>query len=246
MDTQRNLPQEIVHAIQSVVGAGPVTLHEPRFRGNEWVYLKECLDSTFVSSVGKFVDRFEDELAAFTGAKRAVSDSAFQHRNQFLTNDGKVKYLTIPFVKQNYLATPFRELKIADSSWGIKHSNFLINNYKKNPFFDQIYPVVDPLCAFRAVNVEGTLNLARRAAAVGVKRFVFVSSVKVNGEFTRPGRAFAEADDAVQRLCGNLQVDISKARSLLGWVPPVSVEQGLLRAAAGGLPPRPRNDERRG
>ena len=73
MVTSRNLPQEIVQAIQSVVGAGPVTLHEPRFCGNEWIYLKECLDSTFVSSVGKFVDRFEDELAAFTGAKRAVA-----------------------------------------------------------------------------------------------------------------------------------------------------------------------------
>ena len=38
--------------------------------------------------------------------------------------------------------------------------------------------------------------------------------------------------DAVQRLCGNLQVDISKARNLLGWVPPVSVEEGLRRAMA--------------
>ena len=73
MDKPRNLPQEIVRAIASVVGAGPVVLHEPRFRGNEWVYLKECLDSTFVSSVGKFVDRFEDDLGAFTGAKRAVA-----------------------------------------------------------------------------------------------------------------------------------------------------------------------------
>jgi nucleoside-diphosphate-sugar epimerase len=229
---------------------------------------------------------------------------------------------------------------------------------------------IDPLTAFRAVNVEGTLNLARQAAAAGVKRFVFISSVKVNGESTQPGRAFTEADapnpedaygqskheaeqglrqlsadtgmevviirppllygpgvkanfaalmravqrgwplplgavhnqrsllaldnlvdfivtcvahpqaanqtflvsdgqdlsttelvrgiaqasvvparllpvpiwalqagasllgkgDAVQRLCGNLQVDISKARSLLDWVPPVSVEEGLRRA----------------
>jgi perosamine synthetase len=72
MDTPRNFPHEIVQAIQSVVGAEPVALHEPRFRGNEWTYLKECLDSTFVSSVGKYVDRFEDDLAAFTGAKRAV------------------------------------------------------------------------------------------------------------------------------------------------------------------------------
>jgi nucleoside-diphosphate-sugar epimerase len=230
----------------------------------------------------------------------------------------------------------------------------------------------DPLTAFRAVNVDSTLNLARQAAAVGVKRFVFISSVKVNGESTLPGRAFTEADvsnpkdaygqskfeaeqglhqvsadtgmevviirpplvygpgvkanfaaliravqrgwplplgsvhnlrsfvgldnlvdfivtcitnpqaanqiflvsdgqdlsttelvrgmaraagvssrllpvsvwalragasllgkaDAVQRLCGNLQVDITKARSLLGWVPPVSVEEGLRRAIA--------------
>lgn len=231
----------------------------------------------------------------------------------------------------------------------------------------------EPLAAFRAVNVAGTLNLARQAAAAGVKRFVFVSSVKVNGECTQPGSAFTEADvpdpqdayglskheaeqglrqlaadtgievviirpplvygpgvkanfaalmhavqrgwplplgavhnwrslvslsnlvdfivtctthpqaanqtflvsdgrdlstvelvrglareagvparlvpvpiwvleagatllgkgDAVQRLCGNLQVDISKARSLLGWVPPVSVDEGLRRAVAG-------------
>jgi nucleoside-diphosphate-sugar epimerase len=231
---------------------------------------------------------------------------------------------------------------------------------------------VDSLTAFRAVNVDGTLNLARQAVATGVKRFVFVSSVKVNGESTPPRRAFTEADapnpqdaygqskheaeqglrqlsadtgmelvvirpplvygpgvkanfaalmravqrgwllplgavhnqrslvalsnlvdfivtcithpqaanqtflvsdgldlsttelvrgmaqaagvparllpvpvwalqagatllgkgDLVQRLCGNLQVDISKARSLLGWVPPVSVEEGLRRAMA--------------
>ncbi len=67
------LAGQIVAAIQVVTGDGPVALHEPRFAGNEWVYLKECLDSTFVSSVGKFVDRFESELAAYTGAKHAVA-----------------------------------------------------------------------------------------------------------------------------------------------------------------------------
>ena len=230
----------------------------------------------------------------------------------------------------------------------------------------------DPLTAFRNVNVECALNLARQAAAAGVKRFVFISSVKVNGESTQPGHAFNEgrapapqdaygyskheaeqglrqlsADtgmevviirpplvygpgvkanfaalmravqrgwplplgvvhnkrslvaldnlvdfivtctthpqaanqtflvsdgqdlsttelvrgmaqaagvparllpvpvwalqagatllgkrDAVHRLCGDLQVDISKARSLLAWVPPVSVQEGLRRAMA--------------
>ena len=242
----------------------------------------------------------------------------------------------------------------------------------------------NPLAAFRVVNVDGTLNLARQAAAAGVKRFVFISSVKVNGESTQPGRAFTDADapapqdaygqskleaeqglrqiavdtgmevviirpplvygpgvkanfaalmravqrgwplplgavhnqrslvaldnlvdfiitcithpqaanqtflvsdgqdlsttelvrgmaqaaglparllpvpvwalhagaallgkgDAMQRLCGNLQLDISKARNLLGWVPPISVVEGLRRAVGGvdGLPLFARHD----
>lgn len=70
---QITLAEQVVAAIRSVVGVGPVVLHEPSFTGNEWLYLKECLDSTFVSSVGKFVDRFEVELAAFTGARHAVA-----------------------------------------------------------------------------------------------------------------------------------------------------------------------------
>ena len=73
MAFNKNLPDQIVQAIKLVVGSGPVALHEPSFNGNEWVYLKECLDSTYVSSVGKFVDRFEDQLADFTGAKRAIA-----------------------------------------------------------------------------------------------------------------------------------------------------------------------------
>ncbi len=50
-----------------------ISLHEPRFIGNEKKYLSECIDSTFVSSVGKFVDRFEAEIAKFTGAKYAIA-----------------------------------------------------------------------------------------------------------------------------------------------------------------------------
>ncbi len=67
------LAAQVVNAIRSVVGEGPVSLHEPRFNGNEWLYLKECLDSTYVSSVGGFVNRFENDLANFTGAKYAVA-----------------------------------------------------------------------------------------------------------------------------------------------------------------------------
>ncbi len=54
--------------------------------------------------------------------------------------------------------------------------------------------VLDPLVEYRRVNVEGTLNLARQAAAAGVRRFIFISSIKVNGEASAPGRPFT-ADD---------------------------------------------------
>lgn len=52
-----------------------IPLHEPRFLGNEKKYLNECIDSTFVSSVGKFVDEFEDKIASYTGAKYAIATS---------------------------------------------------------------------------------------------------------------------------------------------------------------------------
>lgn len=53
----------------------------------------------------------------------------------------------------------------------------------------------DPLLEFRRANVESTLNLARQAAAADVPRFVFVSSVKVNGECTAAGHPFTAGDD---------------------------------------------------
>ena len=53
---------------------------------------------------------------------------------------------------------------------------------------------VDPLTEFREVNLHGTMNLAKQAVAAGVKRFIFVSSIKVNGEATT-GRAFSEDDE---------------------------------------------------
>ena len=65
--------ERVLGAVQVALGPGKFSLHEPTFAGNESVYLKECIDSTFVSSVGPFVDRFEAELAAYTGAGQAVA-----------------------------------------------------------------------------------------------------------------------------------------------------------------------------
>ncbi|MCP5463713.1 MAG: LegC family aminotransferase [Deltaproteobacteria bacterium] len=52
---------------------GFVALHEPCFAGHEWDYVKECLDTGWVSSVGKYVDQFENDLAEYTGVTKAVA-----------------------------------------------------------------------------------------------------------------------------------------------------------------------------
>ena len=65
--------RKIISFIKELYGNQEFTpLAVPVFVGNEKKYLNECIDTTFVSSVGKFVDRFENDMAAYTGAKRAV------------------------------------------------------------------------------------------------------------------------------------------------------------------------------
>ena len=78
-DTERALA-----AIESVVGNGPrpIALHEPRFAGNEWQYVKETLDTGWVSSVGKYVDEFERSsrnIAAVPHAIATVNGTAALH-----------------------------------------------------------------------------------------------------------------------------------------------------------------------
>jgi len=73
VSTESPLAAAILARLQEALGNRSAALHEPVFAGAEWSYLKECLDTTFVSSVGKFVDRFEADLAAFTGARHAVA-----------------------------------------------------------------------------------------------------------------------------------------------------------------------------
>jgi len=70
------LSHDLIEAVRAVVGTEPVIgLHEPEIGDAEKLFVSECLDSTFVSSVGPFVTRFEEEIAAFTGAGHAVAVS---------------------------------------------------------------------------------------------------------------------------------------------------------------------------
>jgi perosamine synthetase len=66
--------QDVINFIQNMYQTKKfIPLHEPKFFGNEKKYLSECIDSTFVSSVGKFVDQFESMICEFTGARYAVA-----------------------------------------------------------------------------------------------------------------------------------------------------------------------------
>ncbi|WP_206110011.1 NAD-dependent epimerase/dehydratase family protein [Peteryoungia ipomoeae] len=111
----------------------------------------------------------------------------------------------------------------------------------------------DPLALFRASNVVATLNLAKQAAAAGVRRFVFVSSIKVNGERTEPGRAFtaddppnpqdpygiskAEAETALMELGRQTGMEITIIRPPLVYGPGVRGNfRSMMKWAASGMP----------
>lgn len=111
----------------------------------------------------------------------------------------------------------------------------------------------DPLEAYFAVNVQGTLNLARQAAAAGVRRFVFLSSIKVNGEATEPGFPFAAddapnphgpyavskaaAEDGLRALAAKTGVECVIVRPPLVYGPGVRANfAAIVRAVSRGLP----------
>jgi len=111
----------------------------------------------------------------------------------------------------------------------------------------------DPLAAFRVVNTAGTLTLARQAAAAGVRRFIFVSSVKVNGESTEAGHPFSaantpapqdpygiskrEAEDGLREIAAATGMEVVIVRPPLVYGPGVKANfAALMRAVQRGLP----------
>ena len=74
-ETDQRISSDLIQVMEKIYHslAKPVALHQPLFEGNEWRYLKECLDSGYVSSIGNFVIRFEQQLTQVTGAKYAIA-----------------------------------------------------------------------------------------------------------------------------------------------------------------------------
>jgi nucleoside-diphosphate-sugar epimerase/lipopolysaccharide/colanic/teichoic acid biosynthesis glycosyltransferase len=111
----------------------------------------------------------------------------------------------------------------------------------------------DALAAYREVNVAGTLHLAQQAAAAGVQRFVFISSIKVNGESTLPGQPFTEqcapapqdaygqskaaAEQALLALAAQTGMEVVIIRPPLIYGPGVKGNfAGMAKALQRGLP----------
>lgn len=111
----------------------------------------------------------------------------------------------------------------------------------------------EPLEAFRGVNLHGTLSLARAAAEAGVRRFIFLSSIKVNGEETAPGRPFTaddipapldaygvsklEAEQALQQLARDSGMQVVIIRPPLIYGPGVRANfRSMLRWLGAGVP----------
>jgi len=111
----------------------------------------------------------------------------------------------------------------------------------------------DPLAEFRQVNVESTANLARQSAAAGVKRFVFLSSIKVNGEVTEAGQPFTaddvpapedaygvskhEAEQLLWQITAETGMEVVIIRPPLVYGPGVKANfQSMMRWLARGVP----------
>lgn len=82
----------------------------------------------------------------------------------------------------------------ADTEWGLALAGIDAVVHSSARVHVMRDAAANPLEEFRRVNVEGTRHLAREAAKAGVRRFVFLSSIKVNGEATSPGRPYRAAD----------------------------------------------------
>lgn len=100
-DIYEALASGFVSALREALGTpvGPLPLHEPEFLGNEWNYIKECLDTGWVSSVGKYVDEFERRIAEYTGARHAiavVNGTAAQHIALLVAGVGPGDEVIIP------------------------------------------------------------------------------------------------------------------------------------------------------
>ena len=184
----------------------------------------------------------------FVGSRLMASMSASNRSIQFCVVSRRPPSGRIPNVE---------EIRIAgisgDTDWAAALSNIdlVIHLAARVHVMDDAS--VDPLAEYRLVNVHGTLNLARQAARAGVRRFIFLSSIKVNGEETAPGECFSEnskpnpvdpygvskyeAEEGLREICRQSEMEYVIIRPPLIYGPGVKANyQKLIQAVKKGFP----------
>ncbi|WP_444886375.1 UDP-glucose 4-epimerase family protein [Microbulbifer sp. JMSA008] len=141
----------------------------------------------------------------------------------------------------------------AETDWGATLNNIDVVIHTAARVHVMQESAVDPLAEFRKVNLEGTLQLARQAASSGVKRFIFLSSIKVNGESTTGRGSFTaeepsnpvdpygiskkEAEDALLALAEETGLEVVIIRPPLVYGPGVKANfQSMMRWLQKGIP----------
>jgi aminotransferase in exopolysaccharide biosynthesis len=140
---------EVVTAITKVVGVGEASLHEPMFSGNEWQYLKECLDTTYVSSVGKYVDMFEEKLAEYTGANYAVAvvnGTAALHISLLLIGVQKDHEILIPALSFVATANAVSYTGATPHFVDCESNHLGIDTFELRKYLEKISEVKDGVC----------------------------------------------------------------------------------------------------
>jgi hypothetical protein len=100
-----------------------IAIHQPWYF--PWIGFFDKL-----AKVDKFI--FLDEVQ--------LQDRSYMFRNRLITNSGDIKYLTISYIKRNYIKKKYKEIEInTQFDWQKKHSNFIKTNYKKTLFFDEVW-----------------------------------------------------------------------------------------------------------
>ena len=155
--------------------------------------------------------------------ERLVSEASSPSRSFFLTG-GKCNCSVRAAIRQKCVFFPDDVEQVivgsleADTEWQIALEGADVIVHAAARVHVMSESAADPLTEFRRINVSGTLNLARQAANRGVKRFIFLSSIKVNGESTEIGKPFCADDTPVPQD----PYGISK----------LEAEQGLMEIAA--------------
>lgn len=129
-----------------------IPLSVPNLSGNEWKYIKDCLDTNWVSSVGSYVDRFENSLVEFTGAKYAVSTvngSAALHISMLLAGVEQDDHVILPNITFVASANTVTYLKASPIFIDIDPDTWQMDLDLLEDFLNTETSIVNDLCTFK-------------------------------------------------------------------------------------------------